>query len=386
MQQRSPFGARQSGLSLIELMVALTLGIIIVAALSQLYVNISKNNEEMAKTNSQIENARFGMQFLREEIVHAGFWATHVPEFDDLSLTPTDVVTDVPTEAPDPCLAYSTPWSDEHKRNLIGIGIDVRNNTLGSCAAPVLEDKVAGTDILVVRHANTCEPGVGNCDDTGIPSGQLYFQPDLFDPPQYPPYVLDPNSPLKDKEGDAGMAPRRKFVQTIFYVREWSSDDPVKDGIPTLVRATFELNGGVLAQQAAVPLVEGIEDFRVELGIDSVSEPYPGFPNGSPADPNQPIDWFDEDNWDIATNRGDGIPDGNFVYCGGGCGVYQLMNTVAVRVYLLSRANQETQGYTDSKTYTLGGGSAGPFNDGFKRHVFSTTVRLNNVAARRETP
>jgi type IV pilus assembly protein PilW len=28
----------------------------------------------------------------------------------------------------------------------------------------------------------------------------------------------------------------------------------------------------------------------------------------------------------------------------------------------------------------------GPFNDSFKRHVFSTTVRLVNPAGRRETP
>jgi type IV pilus assembly protein PilW len=43
-------------------------------------------------------------------------------------------------------------------------------------------------------------------------------------------------------------------------------------------------------------------------------------------------------------------------------------------------------GYTDGKTYSLGTTTLGPFNDNFKRHVFSSTVRLNNISGRRETP
>ena len=47
-----------------------------------------------------------------------------------------------------------------------------------------------------------------------------------------------------------------------------------------------------------------------------------------------------------------------------------------------------TQGYTDTKTYTLGLTAAGapnvvgPFNDSFKRHAYSTVARLNNPASR----
>jgi type IV pilus assembly protein PilW len=28
----------------------------------------------------------------------------------------------------------------------------------------------------------------------------------------------------------------------------------------------------------------------------------------------------------------------------------------------------------------------GPFNDGFKRHLYVSTIRLPNIAGRRETP
>jgi type IV pilus assembly protein PilW len=57
-----------------------------------------------------------------------------------------------------------------------------------------------------------------------------------------------------------------------------------------------------------------------------------------------------------------------------------------VKLYVLARADAPTTGYLDSKTYALGTVALGPFNDGYKRHVFSTTVRINNVAGRRLTP
>ena len=150
------------------------------------------------------------------------------------------------------------------------------------------------------------------------------------------------------------------------------------------MRSEFGVTGTTPTQQAAVALVEGIERFHVELGVDNISE------TGVVLDPNAfqvGINWEDEDNWITAENRGDGIPDA-FVHCPtAGCSVTQLANTVAVKLYVLARANEPTAGYKDSKKYELGSaGTIGPFNDGYKRHVFSTTVRLNNVSGRRETP
>jgi type IV pilus assembly protein PilW len=62
------------------------------------------------------------------------------------------------------------------------------------------------------------------------------------------------------------------------------------------------------------------------------------------------------------------------------------MNTVAVRIFVLVRSENKTPGYVDTKTYTLGSTTMGPFNDGYKRHLFTQTVRLTNVSSRRETP
>ena len=389
----------QSGLSLVELLIAMALGVIIVAALAQLFVGISRNNMEMSKTNTQIESARFAMEFIREELVHAGFWGFHAPEFDDLSLGLGEKPVDTPQEVPDPCLDFVS-WDQAHVDQLIGIPVAVYNPTTPpdpnvpyTCDS-IVQDRLDGTDVLVVRHANTCEPGVGDCEDTGNPA-QLYLRTSLCesDPPNTSPPVTggrpykldtsyDPSELIRSLDC-AGPAPRRTFEQTIFFVQD-DPNDPT--GLPTLMRSEFTYNGVDVGQSPAVPLIEGVDGFRIELGVDDRSEPYPGEPTGTPADPNSPIDWLDTEDWSTPKNRGDGIPDGPFVHCGSGCNSFQLVNAVVARIHILVRANEASAGYTDDKTYVLGTLNVPAFNDSFKRHAFTSTVRLNNVAARRETP
>ena len=175
-------------------------------------------------------------------------------------------------------------------------------------------------------------------------------------------------------------APKRRFISSIYYIRNFSIT--AGDGIPTLMRSQFDLMGGTLAHQTAQALIEGIEGFRVELGVDSLSK------TGAAVDYTAAINWADPASRTIPTNRGDGSPDGDFVRCttASPCTVNTLAHVGADKLYVLVRSLTPTTGYTDTKTYNLGATTLGPFNDGFKRHVFSSTVRLVNISGRRETP
>jgi type IV pilus assembly protein PilW len=110
----------------------------------------------------------------------------------------------------------------------------------------------------------------------------------------------------------------------------------------------------------------------------------------------QAVTWANPSNLVLPTNRGDGVPD-QYVRCttAAPCTAYQLTNAVAVKVYMLLRDRDTTPGYADTKTYCLGepnpngtcpAGSQYTPNDNYKRHMFITTVRIANVAGRRETP
>lgn len=381
----------QTGFSLIELMVAITISLIITLALSNLFLNISLTNDETAKANSQIENGRFAIQVLQNEIVHAGFWDTYVPQFDDLSYS--SAPSDVPTIVPNPCLAYSTPWSVAYVTSLIGIPVQAYATTPPAgtgCVTNLATNKKVNTDVLVVRHAETCVPGDVNCE--ADIAGKLYFQASQCELENAIPYRLGISVFTLHKRDCIGtglpqvlpitlgsIAEKRKFISNIYYIRDYAKT--AGDGIATLMMSQFDLAGGVLAHQAGVPLIEGIEGFAVELGIDSLSK------TAAAVNYTTAINWADPTNLVTATNRGDGVPD-TFIKCTDAvpCTAAQLTNVVTVKLYVLARADKASPGYTDTKTYALGSITLGPYNDSFKRHVFSTTVRINNVSSRRETP
>jgi type IV pilus assembly protein PilW len=442
----------QSGLTLVELMVAMTVSLFMLMALVTLFVNTSRTNAEMVKTNYLIEDGRVAIQVMSEDLMHAGFWGGYLPQFDDL--TYANVPSDGPVAIPNPCQPQNT-WDAQYQLNSIGIAVQ-SDETLPSgagCLSPLT--KRAGSDVLVVRHVDTCVPGVGNCG--ADVAGKLYFQYPLceqektytaqsgtfntltFDTnasaaanafvgamiqttggsgaDQYRfvtaydaariatvnsnwittpdatttyalKYVLGTTAYPLRKRDCATVADKRRFVSNLYYV-----SDVVQNGItvPVLMRSQLDALQGTLAQQAPVPLVDGVEAFRVVLGIDNISK------SGAAVDYTTAVTWASATAKVTATNRGDGVPD-QFIRCSTAapCTVAQLANVVAVKLYVLTRSKEPTAGYTDSKTYCLSepqangtcaaGDTVGPFSDSYKRHVFTTSINLTNISGRRDTP
>ena len=389
---KTPRQLMQKGFTLIELMVALAMGMLILLALITMLTNVSRNSNEMSKTNRVIENGRFALQLLESDVAHAGYWGGYVPEFDNLTVATAP--TDVPTAVPDPCLAYAS-WTAAHKTNLLGISVQgyeipttVPSPTLSVCAS-IVTNPQAKTDVLLVRHAETCLPGVGNCATAN--GADLNFQMNRCGTTAVltPPYVLsnDPATLTLTQRNCTTVNENRRLISNLYYVRNYSVT--AGDGIPTLMRSQFGQVSGVLQHKSADAMIEGVEGFRVEYGVDNLS------------DSGAAVDYTAAVNWASATspsNRGDGTPDGSYVRCTTAtpCTMAQLMNTVAIKLYVLIRSEVATSGYVDSKVYCLSSSGCptgespsrvlGPFNDGFKRHLFAQTVRLNNISTRRETP
>lgn len=337
------------GLSLVELLVAVALGMFILLAMIVLYGNVSRSNNEMTKTNQLIENGRFAMQLLQEDVQHAGFWG------------PLDALT--PTAVPDPCLSYGA-WPtgaprDAYVINLLSVPVQGYSDgsiyaTCGASLASVLPK----SDVLIVRHAATCVVGAG-CEGAGDTGPHIQVSGCLTDPTQ-PAYVvettadMDARTPRIRTKGCVNEVPRRKVVTNIYYLANGAT------GIPTLMRMSYA-NGSFAAPQA---LVEGIEAFKVEYGIDTLGS------NGLAITATNPADG----NADVYQSCTAGTP----------CGVNELTNVVSVKLHLLSRNLETTPGYTDDKAYAVGPLNIAAPNDSYKRHVFSTTVRLVNPSSRRE--
>jgi type IV pilus assembly protein PilW len=438
-----------AGFTLVELMVAITLSLLVVLALIAVFLNVSRTNSEMARTNSQIENGRFAMQLLQGDISHAGFWGTYVPQFDNLSISAAP--TDTPLVVPDPC----APWNADIN-GLIGVPLQplpAGHTCATTGPGAVIVDRMANTDALVVRHAATCVPTAGAVPGDCEPwdANKVYFQASLCsaaaqlgstslniilaanassDNTAYvgrtirllsgtgqgqqsivqsydgstkiatvlPAWAITPDASTNysidavdrvlgtgaavlnlTARNCATAADMRKFISKIYYIRTWAATPG--DGIPTLVRSQFDFAGGALAHQPPVALIEGIEGFRIQYQADNQSITLATVNTASYL---QPINWSIPDDHRNPTNRGDGNADSACVAAT--CTIDDLRNVVAARVHILARAREASPGHTDTKTYALGDTTLGPFNDAFKRHVFSTAVRMANVSGRRETP
>lgn len=335
----------EQGLSLVELLVAMALGLMIMTALVALYGSMSRSSNEMAKTNQLIENGRFAVQLLQGDLVHAGYWGA----IDAIEAT----------AVPDPCLAYANWPTDatalaEYKTNLMAIAVQgwADDSALAGCGISNVSSK---SDVLLVRHASTCV--AGTCDGGGDEGPHIQLSSCRTDAPPEPAYLLDAtvaSQTLRLKDCTT-LAPRRQMVVNLYYVSTNGN------GVPRLMRKSFK-NGAYAA--SAESLIEGIEAFRVEYGVDNLGS------NGLPIS---------------ATNPGDGNAD-SYVRCSPSCDLATLANVVAVKVHVLARNLEPTAGYTDEKSYQLGPLAIAAANDAYKRHVFSTTVRLVNPSSRREQP
>jgi type IV pilus assembly protein PilW len=366
----------QGGFTLVELMVAATVGLLIMAGVLTLYLNLRRTNDDMAKTNALIENGRFSVGLLQEDFAHAGFWNGYVPQFDDL--TASDIPADVPTALAPVCADFST-WTAQDKINAVGIVIQAYSAVPSDCSG-VITDLAANSDVVVIRHAETCSPGVGNCE--ALTAGKVYFQSSFCDSETANAFVLGTSGFILHKRDCTTVAERRKFVTNVYYVRTYAATSG--DGIPTLMRAQFDSSGGATPTnglQAPVPLIEGVEAFRVELGLDNLSDA------GTAVNYAQAVAWADLTSKTSPTNRGDGTPDGNFIHCGAtSCTAAELIDVVEARLYVLARSRSPTPGYSSDKTYALGTTTLGPFTDGYKRHLFNSSATLVNVSRRRQTP
>lgn len=344
------FSPRQSssfGFSLIELMVAVTIGLLLMVGLTTIFVDNSRARNEMERTNRQIENGRYAMQTLSNDLRLAGFLA----EFDP-SVRP------LPTTLPDPCASKLT---NLHNALMLHLqGYDNVASTVLSC----LNDVRVGTDILVIRRVSGCAIGESDCDP--ITPGAPYFQAALCDKfnelgsdDTSNHYALDTDSTkLNRHQRDClTLAKTRRYMVQIYFI---AANGNSNDGVPTLKRAELGINGFSI-----VPLVDGIENMQIEYGLDTNNDGSADVYTANPA----------------VYNSCTGTP----------CEVSNWQNVVAAKINVLARNIDKTAGYTDTKVYSLGNNAdgspntSGPFNDTFKRHAYQSAVRVLNPAGRKES-
>lgn len=342
---RTTSRGHQIGLTLVELMVSLALGLVLLTAVSILFVQHNQHQAELDRSNRLIDNGRYAMDLLAENIRLAGYYG----EFDLTGITP-------PAALPDPCkLSGGTADLDEIRS---GIGFPIQAydaaNTATAAVGPAscgLTNVKPGSDILVIRRAATtatAQAAVPNPGNTTVYIQGTRCETDAA------LFRVDTNAGSLDLKGLGcavlPLAPVSRMLTQVYYV---STENKAGDGIPTLKVVELQTDGTF---SDPTSLVEGIELLQFSYGRDDGTI--------------------------------DGAPDAYESCAGTDCDLL-WDDMVSVKVYMIARNNDTSPGYADSRSYDLGpGGTYTPTGSDrqFKRQAYTQTVRLMNSALRRETP
>jgi type IV pilus assembly protein PilW len=350
----SRYTDRSDGLGLIEIMIALALGVIIMLGVTEIATQNSLTRYELERTGRQIESAAYALRVIENDINNSDFWGEvgdtprwspampALPALPASGLPPVCAGLDADTDT-----AIGELW------HTIGVPVQGQEATVGGNCITTVK---AGTDFIAVRRASSCALGTlpaGSCDPEGE---DFHVQVNAcFDPAdgtRLPAdlYIEAGGSGLSALSGETRecdstvLAPRYRIFNSIYFVHDDPDDDENDD---QLRRARLEGSGPATYRQ--VPLVEGVELLRFEYGLDNDGD---GQVDETKAAP-------------VNTEWGD---------------------VVMVRIYLVVRNLEPSPGYSDDRAYNIAGAAYVVPNDlkDHRRQVYTRTVGLRNVAGRRE--
>lgn len=314
-----------SGFTLVELLVAMFLGILLTAGISNIYLESKRNFVQDEELSRMQENARFALNLLRRELTMAGFYGGMV-DYSDA----TAVAVNSDCAAGNWALDVSTPL--DVVRNVDNAGSSLVSEAATTITCIDNDDVEDGTDMISVkRTAGDYTLKNGDLNTTDADANQWYLR--VFDGTDFNfTYVA---SDIASADATAGSKyDYWEYYAKIFYIQDYSMADT--DGIPTLCAREL-----VEDDMVANCYVEGVEDMQIELGIDTDAD---GVPNQYKEDPT----------------------------------AAELSSAVTARVYLLVRSVNPVVGYTNSKAYNLGQKAVAAKDDAFMRRVYSTTIKLRN--------
>ena len=223
---------QQSGFSIVELLIAVALGIVLSWAILDVTLNSSRTARELELTSEMVENGRYLTNLLSNELQLAGFYG-RLESYSD----------DTVTAQPDPCTGLSAA-SLRNGMNYPVFGLDGVAAGTTTCNGDVL---LTGSDALLIRRADTTSVN----STASLGANQHYLQETVT------AAVLDVganNTSFNLKEKDnATVAAIREYHQDIYFI-----------GTDNVFNRLSLINGSYTLE----PLVEGVDDFQLVYGID----------------------------------------------------------------------------------------------------------------------
>jgi len=322
--------SRQRGLSLIELMIALVIGLIVVAGVMRLLVNSRSAYSTSEAQVHMLEGARFALDQMSRDLRMAGAfgpnsWASTIGGR-------RGAVDELPAATGDCAAGFYI----DLERRLYAIDDSATNPYIGVCIRSEI-GAMPGSDMLAVRYADGSAVA-----DADLAENTVYVQSrstrgQLF---------VGSDAPTFNPDGN------HRLISHLYYV---SPHTVTGDGIPALHRLSLAVGAGLVMQDEV--LVSGVEGLQLQFGVDDCQfSPCDGDVNR----------YVDANN---ALFGGLGWPN-----------IDAVENIRVVRLWLLMRTpgDKHEVGLDTSGSFQMGSFTATFDNDGVRRKLFSTAVNLRN--------
>lgn len=272
----------QAGFGLVELMISITLGLLLSAAVIQVYLASSTTSRVQDSLAQIQENARFALSFMGREIRVAGHMGCN-----SLLKLPLDDPNNVATNKTINTVALPDPGFDETTMVVGQDNVDA-GNALGA---------LAGTDTIMVQRASDEFIRItGNLPGSNahiaiednsldLVEGDYAMVTDCTDADIF----RVSNSPKESGEGQTslvhGAAANRNSSATLskiyagdaevfgfetlnFFVRDTGRDNSAGEAINALYFTRRQAGSGGVTS-AATELVEGVESLQITYGVDT---------------------------------------------------------------------------------------------------------------------
>jgi type IV pilus assembly protein PilW len=325
-------GKRQSGLTMVELLVGLAVGSFLMVGAMQIFSQSRQAfviNESIAGVH---DTAQLALDTIENDLRMASNWgrSSRAVAIDGRSV-PGDPN---PNNLPAP-VACGEAWSLD-----IALPVDGTNNQYTLPCLP-RSGAQANSDIITVRRATVAPVAV---DDARLQVQTTRIQGQIFNgstPPASFSVAVNPSTGLP-------ASTTHNLIVSSYYV---AGDSELMPGVPTLRRkrlTTFNGEPSIVDEEIA----PGVENIQIQLGID-----------------------VDQDNTvDRYVNPGEGIYDPNDA-----TSFIPGARVVTARIWLLVRSAYRENGIVDPKNYSPGDVQLGTFTDDFRRMQVSKTILLRNA-------
>jgi type IV pilus assembly protein PilW len=313
----------QQGFSLVEIFIALAVGVALFAGVLSVFVGMRTTTEETSSYGELQENGRFALSLLSDDLSKQNYWGDYTGSLD---LSMLNAVPGAPTnECTGEGLNNGTfPVAIGHFRTLWG------DTAASASILTCIDDAKIASDVIQIKRAISNPLLVTDSNNFYIASSQS--EAEIFTGAVAPVIT---NSRVW------------QYQHHVYYIRE---DVQGSNTVPVLMQ------GQLTTQMSFAPVVDGIEMIRIMYGYDAdIDEDAPGY---GIVDAFIPASSMTNDLWDNA---------------GGG-------QIIAVKIFVLARNISPDVKYTNNNTYQLGDLPV-TFNDNYRRLLFSSTVTLYNARA-----